>query len=92
MVVITRNRRTELMRTLRLLSRLPERPDVIVTDNGSDDGTTRAVARDFPGVLLLTPGENLGAVGRNLAVRHVRTPYVAFCDDDTWCCLLSRPP
>ncbi|AEN13822.1 MULTISPECIES: glycosyltransferase [unclassified Streptomyces] len=83
-VVITRNRRTELMRTLRLLEQLPERPDVIVTDNGSDDGTARAVADDFPGVRLLTPGENLGAVGRNLAVRQVRTPYVAFCDDDTW--------
>jgi GT2 family glycosyltransferase len=27
---------------------------------------------------------NLGAVARNLAVRRVTTPYVAFCDDDTW--------
>jgi GT2 family glycosyltransferase len=35
-------------------------------------------------VRLLRPGRNLGAVGRNLAVRHVRTPYVAFCDDDSW--------
>lgn len=83
-VIITRDRRPELLRTLRLLSRLPERPAVIVTDNGSTDGTAEAVARDFPDVRLLTPGRNLGAVGRNLAVRHVRTPYVAFCDDDTW--------
>lgn len=83
-VIITRDRRHELTRTLRLVTRLPERPPVIVTDNGSRDGTARAVARDFPDVLLLTPGTNLGAVGRNLAVRHVRTPYVAFCDDDTW--------
>jgi GT2 family glycosyltransferase len=28
--------------------------------------------------------DNLGAVGRNLGVRRTRTPYVAFCDDDTW--------
>src|SRR5699024_8206140 len=26
----------------------------------------------------------LGAVGRNLGTRALTTPYVAFCDDDTW--------
>lgn len=83
-VVITHNRRPELLRTLGILVGLPERPRVIVTDNGSDDGTSQAVARDFPEVELLTPGWNMGATGRNLAVRYVRTPYVAFCDDDTW--------
>jgi GT2 family glycosyltransferase len=82
--MITHNRRAELLRTLHLLRRLPERPRVIVTDNASRDGTAEAVARDFPEVTLLRPGRNLGAVGRNLAVRHVTTPYVAFCDDDTW--------
>ncbi|WP_236041958.1 glycosyltransferase family 2 protein [Streptomyces sp. Y2F8-2] len=83
-VVITRDRRPELLRTLRTLRDLPERPRVVVTDNGSTDGTADAVTRHFPEVRLLCPGRNLGAVGRNLAVRHVRTPYVAFCDDDTW--------
>ncbi|MER6502190.1 glycosyltransferase [Streptomyces sp. NPDC001455] len=83
-VVITHNRRPELLRTLEKLARLPERPAVIVTDNASDDGSAEAVAREHPRFLMLTPGRNLGAVGRNLAVRHVRTPYVAFCDDDTW--------
>ncbi|MFD7405793.1 glycosyltransferase family 2 protein [Streptomyces sp. NPDC059866] len=83
-VVITRDRRAELLRTLRILRELPERPRVVVTDNGSRDGTAEAVAQHFPEVLLLRPGRNLGAVGRNLAVRQVRTPYVAFCDDDTW--------
>ncbi|MGW1241043.1 carbamoyltransferase N-terminal domain-containing protein [Streptomyces bobili] len=71
-------------RFLDRLRELPERPPVIVTDNASGDGTAAAVRRGFPEVLLLEPGTNLGAVGRNLAVRHVRTPYVAFCDDDTW--------
>ncbi|MGJ5749520.1 GT2 family glycosyltransferase [Streptomyces puniciscabiei] len=83
-VVITHDRRAELLRTLTQLRRLPERPHVVVTDNASFDGTAEAVARDFPEVTLLRPDRNLGAVGRNLAVRHVRTPYVAFCDDDTW--------
>lgn len=83
-VVITHNRRTELLHTLDRLAKLPEKPLVIVTDNGSTDGTAEAVARLHPGVRLLRPGRNLGAVGRNLAVREVDTPYVAFCDDDTW--------
>lgn len=83
-VIITHNRCPELLRTLDRLAELPERPEVIVTDNGSTDGTSTAVARHHPRVRLLCPGRNLGAVGRNLAVRRVRSPYVAFCDDDSW--------
>lgn len=83
-VVITRNRRSELLRTLGLLSALPERPPIVVTDNASSDGTAAAVAQSFPEALLLCTGRNLDAVGRNVAVARVRTPYVAFCDDETW--------
>ncbi|MGP3999444.1 glycosyltransferase family 2 protein [Streptomyces sp. 8N706] len=83
-VVITHNRRDELLHTLDRLAELPEKPPVVVTDNASTDGTAEAVARLHPGVRLLRPGHNLGAVGRNLAVREARTPYVAFCDDDSW--------
>ena len=83
-VVITHDRREELHRTLASLEALPERPHVIVVDNASSDGTADMVRTRHPEVTLLTPGENLGAVGRNLGVAAVDTPYVAFCDDDTW--------
>ncbi len=83
-VVITHNRCAELARTLQRLAALPERPPVVVVDNGSSDGTAAMVRTDHPEVTLLTPGTNLGAVGRNVAVGIVDTPYVAFCDDDTW--------
>jgi len=82
-VVITRNRRPELVRTLERMTALPERPPVIVVDNASDDGSARA-AGSFPGVTVIEAARNLGAAGRNVAVRRVATPYVAFCDDDTW--------
>jgi GT2 family glycosyltransferase len=83
-VVITHNRRDELLRTLDALTRLPERPPVVVVDNASTDGTAAAVRAAHPGVSLVEAPRNLGAVGRNLGVRRVTTPYVAFCDDDTW--------
>jgi N-acetylglucosaminyl-diphospho-decaprenol L-rhamnosyltransferase len=83
-VVITHNRRAELDRTLRRLAELPEQPRIVVVDNASADGTAGMVRSGHPQVTLLTPGENLGAVGRNLGVSVVDTPYVAFCDDDTW--------
>lgn len=83
-VVITRNRRDELLRTLGRLAGLPERPPLIVADNGSRDGTAAAVRLRYPDVEVIAARRNLGAVARNLAVRQIRTPYVAFCDDDTW--------
>lgn len=83
-VVITHDRRTELLHTLARLRELPERPRVLVTDNASADGTAEAVQQRHPEVTLLRPGRNLGAVGRNLAVDQVTSPYVAFCDDDSW--------
>ncbi|MFI7407377.1 glycosyltransferase family 2 protein [Streptomyces sp. NPDC049627] len=82
--VITRDRPTSVLRTLDALAALPEQPPVIVVDNGSDDATSGAVRRHAAAARLLRPRENTGALGRNLAVRHTRTPYVAFSDDDSW--------
>ncbi|MFF4769686.1 glycosyltransferase family 2 protein [Streptomyces sp. NPDC001255] len=83
-LVITHNRRPELLRTLEKLRALPERPPVIVADNASRDGSADAVAARFPEMRLLRLSRNHGAVARNLAARLARTPYLAFCDDDSW--------
>ncbi|MBA8824842.1 GT2 family glycosyltransferase [Saccharopolyspora lacisalsi] len=81
-VVMTHNRREEVLRTLEHMTTLADAAPVIVVDNGSTDGTARAVAERFPQVRLLPSTTNLGAVARNLAVEHLDTDYVAFCDDD----------
>src|SRR5690606_11848100 len=82
-VVITRNRRDEVLRTLDAMTSLPDGAPIVVADNASTDGTADAIATLFPRVSLLRCDRNLGALARNLAVRQVLTPYVAFCDDDT---------
>jgi GT2 family glycosyltransferase len=83
-VMITWNRREEALIAVGRLLTLPERPHVVLVDNGSDDGTAQAVAAAHPEVEVIALRENLGAVGRNVGVARLRTPYVAFADDDTW--------
>ena len=83
-VVLTHNRADELARSLRHLEELPERPRLIVVDNGSSDDTAPRVRRNFPAVTLVRCPVNRGAAGRNAGVQRVTTRYVAFCDDDTW--------
>jgi GT2 family glycosyltransferase len=83
-VIATRNRKEGLLRTLRRLEALPERPGVIVVDNASSDGTAGAVRTHFPAVEVIRLSRNLGAPARNVGVLAARTPYVAFSDDDSW--------
>jgi GT2 family glycosyltransferase len=83
-VVITWQRRDEALACVQRLLDLPERPPVVLVDNGSTDGTADAVRARFPGVEVVALRENRGAVGRNVGVERLGTPYVAFCDDDTW--------
>lgn len=86
-VVLTYNRKDEVCATLARLSALRDgasRPyRIIVVDNASTDGTQARIAAEFPHVELVRAASNLGAAGRNLGVERVRTPYVAFADDDT---------
>jgi N-acetylglucosaminyl-diphospho-decaprenol L-rhamnosyltransferase len=83
-VVMTRDRREDLMTVLPRLLALPGAPRVIVVDNGSTDGAADAVRRRFPAVDLVPLGENAGVAARNLGVELASTPYVAFADDDSW--------
>lgn len=83
-VMITRDRRDEAVACVDRILRLPERPRVVVVDNGSTDGTSAALRRAHPEATVVRLATNLGAAGRTLGVEQVDTPYVAFCDDDSW--------
>jgi len=86
-VIASRNRAAELAVTVtRLLDTTP--CPIILVDNGSDDDSVAIVNRlaERSGNRLQVIGldANRGAVGRNVGVAASRTPYVAFCDDDSW--------
>jgi GT2 family glycosyltransferase len=76
-VIITRDRPTELARTLDRLAGAGEAEEIVVVDHG-------AGGLGLPGVTVLEPGRDLGAAGRTLGAAAARSPYVAFCDDDSW--------
>lgn len=61
--------------------------DVIVVDNGSEDGTREALTRHFPQVQLVTLPENIGAVrGYNVGFRKALEadyPYLFLLNNDT---------
>lgn len=83
LVIMTRDRGEELASTLTTLGQLPERPPIVVADNGSAAEAVADVARRFPWVTVIPLGRNAGVAARNLAVRRVETPYIAFNDDDS---------
>jgi GT2 family glycosyltransferase len=83
-VIITRDRAPELLRSLARLHALAEAPEIVVVDNGSRDGTAERVRAQFPRTRVLRLERDRGAAGRTVGVRAVDAPYVAFCDDDSW--------
>lgn len=85
-VVTTRNRSDELAWVVARLLHTTDCP-IVVVDNHSRDGSADRILRlshDVERVDVLTLGSDLGAVARNIGVATCRTPYVAFCDEDSW--------
>src|SRR4051794_24653535 len=78
-VIATRNRREDLLRSLPR----HEAP-VLLVDNGSTDDSVAAVRAAFPQVQVIELPRNVGAVARTIGVQRARTPLVAFADDEGW--------
>jgi glycosyltransferase involved in cell wall biosynthesis len=86
-VIASRNRAAELAAVVTRLLDTTECP-IIVVDNNSDDDSVATVSRiadrSADRVQIVELDTNRGAVGRNAGVAACHTPYVAFCDDDSW--------
>src|SRR5580700_10959934 len=51
--------------------------EVIVSDNGSTDGSVEKIKRQFPSVVVVENRENLGfARGNNAGIRDARGEYI----------------
>lgn len=86
-VIASRDRAGELATVVeRLLDTTP--CPIVVVDNDSRDNSVEVVtdiaSRAGGRVTVVELDTNEGAVGRNAGVAASRTPYVAFCDDDSW--------
>lgn len=86
-VIASRDRAYELATTVaRLLDTTP--CPIIVVDNDSHDDSvaviSRMAARADGRLRVIELDTNRGAVARNVGVAATATPYVAFCDDDSW--------
>ncbi|MFQ5718368.1 MAG: glycosyltransferase family 2 protein [Acidobacteriota bacterium] len=85
-VIVTMNRRDELLRLLSDLcdTTAARRAEILVVDNGSGDGTAGAVRQGFANVRLIRNETNEGAPGaRNEAARCAGGELIVFLDDDT---------
>lgn len=56
--------------------------EIIVVDDGSDDGTASEIRRQFPEVRVFSQSNGGPARARNHGIRVARGRYVAFLDDD----------
>lgn len=84
LIILTRNRKDELLDTLGHSVDSGGAPQIIVVDNASTDGTTETVSDRFPQVRVITTDRNEGAIARNRGILSAGTPFVAFNDDDSY--------
>ena len=58
--------------------------EVIVCDNASTDGSEAMVKKEFPGVIFIQNGKNMGfAAGNNPGIRRAKGRYILLLNSDT---------
>jgi glycosyltransferase involved in cell wall biosynthesis len=82
-VITTRNRRDDLLKAVASALAQTAQPEVLVMDDGSTDGTSEIVARNYPSVQLHRSETSLGLIAqRNRAARLASSPILFSLDDD----------
>lgn len=84
-VMINWNRKEILRQVLsKLRSQTYPNYEIIIADNGSADGATEMVEKEFPEVTLLKLGENLGIAGYNIAFENSSGEFIVILDNDSF--------
>jgi GT2 family glycosyltransferase len=83
-IILTWNTRDYLDKCLRSILKYTEDIsfEIIVVDNGSDDGTEMMIRENFPDVVVIRNHKNLGTAQRNRGLEAARGEYVCFVDSD----------
>lgn len=86
-VILAYNRCSEVLITLNKLqvtkAQFPYPLEIIVVDNASSDGTSGAIKRNYPDVVLVTKTKNNGIAGWNDGFKIARNKYLLVLDDDS---------
>lgn len=84
-VYVNFNTRDETIESIRSVLETTRRPlEVVVVDNGSEDGSATAIRERFPQATVIEAGDNLGfAAGVNLGVGRSESPWVLLLNPDT---------
>lgn len=82
-VISTKNRRDSLVRSIESALSQTVTPEVVVIDDGSTDGTSEMVRRDFPSVRLERASRSHGYIAqRNRGATLARGSIIFSIDDD----------
>lgn len=81
-LITTRNRKSELRGALRSACAQTAQPEVVVIDDGSTDGTSDMIRREFPRILLKRFEESRGLIVRRNDGARMATGDVVFSIDD----------
>ncbi len=83
-VVITANRRKELLNCLASIVRQDYEPaEIVVVDNNSQDDSVQAVRREFPEARIIELDYNSGVTGgRNIGMKAASGDIIVCIDDD----------
>ena len=81
--IVTWNRRKKVLEAIASALRREENVEILVVDNGSEDGTPDAIREHFPQVRVIELHSNIGCPGaRNVIFEEARGEYILCLDDD----------
>lgn len=84
-VMVSYNRKEDVWEGLvRLLNQKYTALEIIVVENGSDDGTAEMVRREFHTVRLISLHENTGVSAYNVGFKSACGKYILILDDDSF--------
>lgn len=84
-VILTWNRKDDLLETIAELKESTYAPiEIVVVDNGSNDGTQEEINGKFPQVNFIRLEKNVGIAGYNIGMKKARGEYVVLLDSDSF--------